>query len=116
VPKDNVAVFSAWLYKMAHNKMVDVLRAQKRAHQVALRHAHHVASNVSMGATEDRIELEEILQKLQYLNETQRAVILLRFIENMSIAETATILQKSEAAIKALQQRALEALRGYLKP
>jgi RNA polymerase sigma-70 factor (ECF subfamily) len=113
-PKDNVAVFSAWLYRMAHNKMVDVVRARKRDNQVALEHARHVAPSVSLSIVDTRLDLEEIQQKLQYLNDPQRDVIVLRFIEELSIAETAQIMQKSEAAVKALQQRALENLRRYL--
>jgi RNA polymerase sigma-70 factor (ECF subfamily) len=48
------------------------------------------------------------------LNDQQRQVILLRFLEGMSIAETALIMEKSEGAIKALQHRSLESLRRYL--
>jgi RNA polymerase sigma-70 factor (ECF subfamily) len=56
-----------------------------------------------------------VLDKLQLLNEQQRQVIQLRFIEGLSIAETAHMMQKSEGAIKALQHRSLESLRRYLE-
>ena len=48
------------------------------------------------------------------LNEQQREVILLRFMDGYSIAETAQILNKSEGAVKALQHRSLENLRHFL--
>lgn len=114
-PKDNVAIFSAWLYRMAYNKMVDVLRARKRLNQVALEQAEHVAAGASTELVDERLDFEAILQKLQFLNEQQREVIVLRFVEDMSIAETAEIMQKSEGAVKALQHRALESLRRYLQ-
>ena len=64
---------------------------------------------------EEQIDFEHLLLTLKLLNEQQRQVLLLRFIEGFSIAETAQILQKSEGAIKALQHRSLENLRRYLQ-
>jgi RNA polymerase sigma-70 factor, ECF subfamily len=111
-PSNNVAMFSGWLYRVAHNKMVDVLRAEKRHQYAALEYARQMAYSVSPGVT-DRLDLEGILQRLRSLNDQQRDVIILRFFEGLNIAETARTLQKSEAAIKALQQRALENLRRF---
>jgi RNA polymerase sigma-70 factor (ECF subfamily) len=67
-------------------------------------------------SVEDRLDFEKILEKVELLNEQQRQVIWLRFIEGLSITETAQIMDKSEGAIKALQHRSLESLRRYLQP
>jgi RNA polymerase sigma-70 factor (ECF subfamily) len=115
-PRDNVAIFSAWLYRLAHNKMVDVLRSHKRTQDAPLEHAAHVTTGQHlMEAVEDRLDFERILASLQLLNDQQREVIVLRFVEELSIAETAQIMQKSEGAVKALQHRALETLRRHLQ-
>lgn len=114
-PNDNVAIFSAWLYRMSYNKMVDILRARRRANLVDLKHAERVPGGGSMEDVHSRLDNEEIFGKLQLLNEQQREVLILRFIEEMSIAETAHTMQKSEGAIKALQHRALASLRRYLQ-
>ena len=114
-PRDNVAIFSAWLYRLAHNKMVDVLRRHKRNQESPLEHAAFVVSGDSMDAVEDHLDFQQILQTLRVLNDQQREVIILRFVEEMSIAETAQIMQKSEGAVKALQHRALETLRRHLQ-
>ena len=114
-PNDNVAIFSAWLYRMAYNKMVDILRARRRANLVDLEHAERIAGDGSMDDVHDRLENAEIFSKLQLLNEQQREVLILRFIEELSIAETAQVMQKSEGAIKALQHRALASMRRYLQ-
>ena len=114
-PRDNVAIFSAWLYRLAHNKMVDVLRRIKRAQEAPLEQAAWVeSSHRPLSEIEERLDFEQILTSLNILNDQQRDVILLRFLEEMSIAETAQILQKSEGAVKALQHRALESLRRHL--
>jgi RNA polymerase sigma-70 factor (ECF subfamily) len=114
-PRDNVAIFSAWLYRLAHNKMVDVLRSHKRSQESPLEHAAYVVSGDTMEAVEDHLDFQQILQTLRVLNDQQREVIVLRFVEELSIAETAQIMQKSEGAVKALQHRALETLRRHLQ-
>jgi RNA polymerase sigma-70 factor (ECF subfamily) len=113
--RDNVAIFSAWLYRLAHNKMVDVLRSHKRSQELPLEHAAYVVSSDSMEAVEGYLDFQQILNTLRVLNDQQREVIVLRFVEELSIAETAQIMQKSEGAVKALQHRALETLRRHLQ-
>ena len=114
-PRDNVAIFSAWLYRLAHNKMVDVLRSHKRSQESPLEHAAHVVSGQTMEAVEEHLDFQRVLQSLKVLNDQQREVTVLRFVEELSIAETAQIMQKSEGAVKALQHRALETLLRHLQ-
>lgn len=114
-PRDNVAIFSAWLYRLAHNKMVDVLRSHKRTQESPLEHAAYVESGDTMEDVENHLDFQRVLQSLRVLNDQQREVIVLRFVEELSIAETAQIMQKSEGAVKALQHRALETLRRHLQ-
>jgi RNA polymerase sigma-70 factor (ECF subfamily) len=113
-PKDNVAIFSAWLYRLSYNKMVDVLRLDQRSRLVEQETARRASLNSSAGEIDDRLLVSELLHKLRNLNDQQHDVIIFRFIEGFSIAETAKIMDKTEAAVKALQQRALESLRRYL--
>lgn len=115
-PKDNATIFPAWLYRLAHNKMVDVLRKTHRREHVGLEHAEEIAEPKSLlDVVEEQIDFKQLLHTLKLLNEQQRQVLLLRFVEGFSIAETAQILQKTEGAIKALQHRSLENLRRYLQ-
>jgi RNA polymerase sigma-70 factor (ECF subfamily) len=113
-PQDNVAIFSAWFYRLAYNKMIDIKRKQSRTRTAPIEYAEQMASKQHvLDEVIERISIEEILQKLQVLSGQQREVILLRFVEGCNIAETAAIMDKSEGAIKALQHRALENLRRY---
>ena len=114
-PVDNVAIFSAWLYRLAYNKMIDIIRKYKRTRQVPIEYAESIATGQQI--TENviaKIEFEQVLHTLQRLNDQQRQVIMLRFVEGMNINETAQIMNKTEGAVKALQHRALVNLRGYL--
>lgn len=115
-PKDNVAIFSAWLYRMSYNKMVDNLRKQKRSYSVPMEHLERVPEKRQvMVQVEERLDFEQLLQRLTLLNDQQQQVILLRFLEGYSIAETAQIMRKTEGAIKALQHRSIQNLRRYLQ-
>lgn len=115
-PKDNVAIFSAWLYRMAHNKMIDNLRKRKRTSAVPIEKMEWMAEQrQSMVQVEEQLDFDLLLKRLKMLNDQQQQVIILRFIEGFSIAETAQIMRKSEGAIKALQHRSVQNLRRYLR-
>ena len=114
-PKDNAAIFSAWLYRMSHNKMVDHLRKQKSSRYVDLEDFEQIPEKSQpVEDIQNHVDFDMLLQKLQLLNEQQRQVIVLRFIEGLNIAETALVMQKSEGAIKALQHRSLENLKRFV--
>lgn len=116
-PKDNVAIFSAWFYRLAYNKMIDIKRKQQRKQTLPIEYADQVASDQHvLDQVIERLSIEEVLQKLHILSAQQREVILLRFVEGCNIAETAAIMDKTEGAVKALQHRALDNLRSYFQP
>jgi RNA polymerase sigma-70 factor (ECF subfamily) len=115
-PQDNVAIFSAWLYRMAYNGMIDLLRRQQRTRHLPIDDAPLVAHGQVSEQVEGRLAFQEVLDKLQLLNDQQRQVVMLRFLEEHSVADTARIMQKTEGAVKALQHRALAALRSFLQP
>ena len=59
-------------------------------------------------------EERQLMAGLALLTEDQRQVLALRFIDELSTAETATAMGKSEGAVKALQYRALARMRRAL--
>jgi len=113
--QENVAIFSAWLFRIARNKLADFARERRRVQLVALEYADSVASSRNIDELEERIHLEALLDKLTHLEDDQRNVIVLRYIADYSIAETAEIMHKSESAVKSLRFRALENLRRHLQ-
>ncbi len=56
-------------------------------------------------------DLEEVKKALQKIREEYREIIVLRFVEEMSVKETAEILGKSEGAVRVLLHRAVAALK-----
>ena len=108
---DGIA-FRAWLFTIAHHKAADTFR--RRSGRELLR------ETVDDGRTQPSAEdtalsgLAETaaLQRLASLTDDQRDVILLRIVGDLSIAETARVLDRPVGAVKALQHRALARLRA----
>ena len=96
---------SVWLFRIASNAVVDHWREGSR-------NADEPAPDVP-----DPRELEDIdrrialYQEVERLPDLQRQVIRMRFVEEKSIREVASALNRSEGAVKQLQLRALEKLR-----
>ncbi|MCY7372983.1 MAG: RNA polymerase sigma factor [Spirochaetaceae bacterium] len=105
------AAFRAWLFTIAHHKGVDALRRgpnrEVLMEELDDGRRHPSAEDTAIG----RLGEEAALRRLDVLTDDQRAVILLRVVGDLSLAETALILGKPVGAIKALQHRALERLR-----
>jgi RNA polymerase sigma-70 factor (ECF subfamily) len=102
--------FSAWLFRIAHNQAVDHLRRKKKHASVPLNES--LSSGDSPHATTERkMDIEELLRATRRLTEAQREVISLRFSSELSIAQVARIMGKSQGAVKALQHSAITALR-----
>jgi RNA polymerase sigma-70 factor (ECF subfamily) len=102
--------FSAWLYRMAHDRYVDYVRYSVRRPSQPLE--DDLVSPAASLETQvaDALKVEQLRQMLFSLTDEQRSVVQLRFIENLSLAETAQRLGKTIGAVKAMQHRALQSL------
>ncbi len=107
---------SAWLYRVAHNLVVDGFRRQPEDAPVPLQNAPEIPVP---SRAEGRMEHEEAVAAaraaLAKLTPLQQQVIALRFLEGLSIRETAEITGKTEGAVKALQHRGTNSLRRILE-
>ncbi len=110
--------FSGWLYRIAHNLVIDHYRRKGRATFVDIDDAApmHAQSGDPVLSTESQFERQRLRQALAELTDDQSQVISLRFLEDLSISEVAAIMQKTEGAVKALQYRAVLALRRVMQP
>lgn len=109
--------FSGWLYRIAHNLIVDHFRRRGRSSQVSLDDAPDLPAEKGdpEAAAEEILSNERLHEAIQHLTSEQAQVIVLRFLQGLSIAEVTQVMQKSEGAIKALQYRAVLALRENLE-
>jgi RNA polymerase sigma-70 factor (ECF subfamily) len=107
--------FTAWLYRIAHNQMVDYVRKQSKKQTVPLDESLPIMDDSDLEHdVEIKIEMEKVVLATKQLTKAQREVISLRFAGGLTITETAKTMRKSEGAIKALQHSAILALRKTL--
>ncbi len=106
--------FSAWLFRIAHNQVVDYFRKKKKYTTVSLDESLAGSDIDPQLAAERKLDIEQILVATKRLTDAQREVISLRFASELPIAEVAKIMGKSQGAIKALQHSAIAALRREL--
>lgn len=110
--KGREQTFSSWLYRIAHNHVIDNFRSQRKNVSLEM---DRLTSTVDI---EERVELrlehEQLLNMISRLPEPQKQVIILKFIEGVDNREIGQIIGKRQGAIRALQMRALKTLRRQL--
>jgi RNA polymerase sigma-70 factor (ECF subfamily) len=108
--------FSGWLYRIAHNVVIDYYRQRDQKQQVSLDDEPSLpALDDPVEATELKLDVERLRAAIARLTDEQAEVISLRFLEGYSISEVAEMMNKTEGSIKALQYRAVASLRQLLQ-
>lgn len=108
--------FSAWVFRIAHNLVVDYYRKSKNQNVSELspqlpdlRREHnpiHIASQI--------LDNENLKVALKVLKKPYQDVIIYKFINGFSNVEIAQIMKRSEGSVRILQFRALKILKDEL--
>jgi RNA polymerase sigma-70 factor (ECF subfamily) len=108
--------FGAWLMTIARNLTTDHFKAGR----TRLEHAtedmspHDATTDGPEGAVLAALTNEVLLDKLRELPDEQQECLIMRFLQGLSIAETATVLGRSDGAVKQLQLRGVRNLAKLL--
>lgn len=106
----------SWLYRSAHNIVVDhYRRRQFRGHLPLSEHIPDSGADPALEA-ENRLAAGRVREALETLTPDQRQVITLKFLGGFKNAEVAEIMDKPVGAIKSLQHRGLASLQRQLIP
>ncbi len=107
----------AWLYTIARNLVIDYYRRANKQVAIEVEDTLMADDETTRPAAvvEMRLDQQSLVKALRHLTEEQRQVIILKFVEDRSNAEIATLLDKTEGAVKSLQHRALAALQRVLE-
>jgi RNA polymerase sigma-70 factor (ECF subfamily) len=108
--------FSGWLYRIAHNLVIDHYRRKGRQGTVDIDEAAPTTSEEHDPevTVEQTLDAERLRAAIRRLTDEQAEVVSLRFLEGYSISEVAAMMNRTEGAIKALQYRAVATLRTLL--
>ena len=104
----------AWLFKIAHNLVVDYLRKMSKREAVSLNGVEVHDRVTTEEAVEAKWEVERLSKALKQLTPAQREVISLRFFAGLSSTEVAKTLGKSSGAVREMQRAAVETLRKQM--
>lgn len=108
--------FTSWLYRIAHNVVVDHHRRRRPILSTPLADRGEQASRPP--TTLDQViqaeEADTLAAAIAQLPEEQQQIVILRFVEGLRHAEVARIMDKSEGACRVMQHRALAALNRLL--
>lgn len=108
------STFESWIFRIAHNVIVDEKRRQLRRPTVPLAEEDEMGL-ASPADIEDAVitavELREAWRNVAGLPRGQRQVLELRLVAGLSAEETGEVLGKSTGAVRVLQHRALTNLR-----
>jgi len=110
-PRKNL---SAWLYRVAHNLVIDTFR-RRRPDELELAEWLESDAPDPAQSAELQLQMDRLRLALAELTDAQQQVIMLKFFQGLDSREAAQVTGKSEGAVDALQHRALEALRKALR-
>jgi RNA polymerase sigma-70 factor (ECF subfamily) len=114
--KTEIRNFSAWLYRVAHNLVIDHHR-KKRPAQIYQDTTSQITQTAIPGTEEvviSKIDNQILANALEKLEATAQNVIILRFFNGLSHGETAEALELNEGNVRVIQYRALKRLREIL--
>jgi RNA polymerase sigma-70 factor (ECF subfamily) len=112
--KQTGAPFSAWLYRIAANRIVDFYRGHQALNTQPIPEDYSVGPDLAERLMNEQ-EQAQLRDALQALPEEHQTVLILRFMQDLSHAEVAEVVGKSVEAVRVVQHRALKALAVALK-
>lgn len=107
----------ALLYRVARNLVIDHYRKKSTQSEVSLENEYETVTEIKdkaqdvHGEVESQIDFKLLEKKLFQLKDEYREVILMKYINQLSISEIAEILNKSKGNIRVIAYRALKALK-----
>jgi RNA polymerase sigma-70 factor (ECF subfamily) len=117
--KNDKAKFSSWVFRIAHNTIIDFYRKKKEILRLTDPETDESMFDVldtSLNPHDASVQNEEhqkIREILKKLPDIHREILELKFLEGFSNAEISQIIGKSEGNIRVIQLRALRELRKY---
>lgn len=105
-----------WVYRIARNRVIDAGRRRARRVEEVPLESELQYLRLTAEIVDERPDLDELSDMLNWLSDDQREVVWLRYVLDLSLAETAEMMDREPAAVAALTLRAMHRLRRLLSP
>lgn len=109
--------FRSWVLAIAHHRMLDARRSRARRPSQSMpteQLPQDAATDETTAPVLETAQWETIETVLAQLTIDQREVVVLRVVNDLTLEETAQVLDRTVGSVKALQHRAYNALRAHL--
>jgi RNA polymerase sigma-70 factor (ECF subfamily) len=107
--------FQAWLYRVARNLVIDYYR-QREKEELPLIYQLEEEEFSTLQVDPDKAIAAQDLQKLLLLlNGDVREIVVLKYIEGMSVKEIASIVEKSAVNVRVILHRAMKELKNHVQ-
>ncbi len=107
--------FSSWLYRIAHNLVIDHYRRKKPVPiSNGLMRTYSDPVEPMDRMVDRKHEIRLLVKAVQQLNELEKEIVLLRFLEGLSHKEISAMVGRSQASCRVILHRALKTLRSIL--
>ncbi len=113
--RDNNQKFGAWIFRIAHNLVVDFYRFRKESVELDVDIPDHNRDNNPKLLTEQSLSKDVLRKAISKLKKSYQEVILLKFINDLDNVEISRIMKRNEGSVRILKFRALKALRQILE-
>lgn len=107
--------FGVWIYRIAHNHLIDYYRRAKPEHVPIENVEQELGVNAGHPQEVDKnLDLAHLSNVLTVLPESQRDVVVMKFFNDLSTQEIAEVMNTTEAHVRVLQHRAIDFLKTRL--
>lgn len=106
--------FSAWLYRIANNTIIDHLRKEKVHIEEIVEEIKDERMNTK-DLTEESLNQQMLQRALKTLPDSQREVVILKYVNDQTNSEIAYTINKSETAVRTLLSRGIAKLKETIE-
>lgn len=107
--------FSAWIYRIAHNAVVDHYRLKKETVELSYDIPDKDRSDHPLNLTENSLNNDILMKAVSKLKKKYQQIIILKYINDLDNREISRIMLRTEGNLRILKFRALKALRQILE-
>ena len=112
---DHGRPFAVWIYRIAHNHLVDYYKKAKYEMMDIEEVANEIRTNDDLRyELEVKMNLDKVSGILKELPHMQKEVVVMKYVNDLTNTEIAEILDTNEAHVRVLQHRALQKLKTKL--